>query len=230
MTLCKGYRCCVMADVDLVIFDWDGTLMDSLAHIVASVMAAADVLQVPRPTEAAARDIIGLGLPEALRTLFPGLTEQDRHTLRQHYADHFIAGHEQQSQPYEGAQALLEDLQQAGAVLAVATGKSRLGLDRVLAHTGWHPHFAATRCADETASKPDPLMLRELLAELRVPVHRAVMVGDTVYDLAMAEALGMASVGVTYGVHDAQRLQQHSPWALCHDMQSLQQVLASVVR
>lgn len=219
-----------MARAELIIFDWDGTLMDSLAHIVASVMAAARVLGVPEPTETAARDIIGLGLPEALRILFPQITEADRVKLKQHYAQHFIAGHEQRSRPYAGAEQVLQSLRAQGGRLAVATGKSRLGLDRVLDHTGWHDYFEATRCADETASKPDPQMLLELLHELNVPVASAVMVGDTTYDMAMAEAIGMPRVGVTYGVHDEQRLQQHKPMALCHDTRSLQEVLLSLTR
>ncbi|PQA50889.1 HAD-IA family hydrolase, partial [Amnimonas aquatica] len=111
---------------------------------------------------------------------------------------------------------------------AVATGKARPGLDRVMAQTGWGALFAATRCADETASKPDPRMLLELLEELRVPARRAVMVGDTTYDLAMAAAIGMPSVGVTYGVHAPERLLQHGPLALCDDIDALAARLASL--
>ena len=111
--------------------------------------------------------------------------------------------------------------------MAVATGKSRRGLDRVLNKTGWSDYFAATRCADETASKPNPKMLHELLNELKVPVERALMVGDTTYDLAMAEAIGMASVGVTYGVHSPERLLQHRPRALCADALSLREFLVA---
>lgn len=217
-----------MADVELVIFDWDGTLMDSVAQIVRSVKAAAHDLQVPEPSDAAARDIIGLGLPEAMRVLFPQVPEADRLALRQRYAHHFVAGTGGRSQPFAGAEALLESLRGQGRTLAVATGKTRIGLDRVLGDTGWSPYFAATRCADETASKPDPLMLRELLQELGVPVNRAVMIGDTTYDLAMAEAIGMASIGVTYGVHAPERLLVHRPLALCDSVDALAARLASL--
>ena len=216
------------ARFDLVIFDWDGTLMDSLAQIVRSVKLAAIDLGVPEPTDAAARDIIGLGLPEAMRILFPQVPEAEREALRQRYAHHFVAGVGGHSQPYDGAEALLQQLQGQGRQLAVATGKSRLGLDRVLAQTGWGGYFSATRCADETASKPNPLMLKELLQELRVPLERAVMIGDTHYDLEMAQRLGMASIGVTYGVHSAERLLQHAPIALCQDMSELAATLAAL--
>jgi phosphoglycolate phosphatase len=213
---------------DLVIFDWDGTLMDSLAQIVRSVKLAALDLGVPEPSDAAARDIIGLGLPEAMQVLFPQVPEVEREALRHRYAHHFVAGVGGHSQPYAGAEALLRQLSGAGRQLAVATGKSRAGLNRVLAHTGWSSYFSATRCADETASKPNPLMLKELLLELRVPLERAVMIGDTHYDLEMAQRLGMASIGVSYGVHSAERLAEHAPIAICQDMSELASMLAAL--
>jgi len=213
---------------DLVIFDWDGTLMDSLAQIVRSVKLAALDLGVPEPSDAAARDIIGLGLPEAMQVLFPQVPEVEREALRHRYAHHFVAGVGGHSQPYAGAEALLQQLSGAGRQLAVATGKSRAGLNRVLAHTGWSSYFSATRCADETASKPNPLMLRELLLELRVPLERAVMIGDTHYDLEMAQRLGMPSIGVSYGVHSAERLAEHAPIAICQDMSELASTLAAL--
>lgn len=213
---------------DLVIFDWDGTLMDSLAQIVRSVKLAALDLGVPEPSDAAARDIIGLGLPEAMQVLFPQVPEVEREALRHRYAHHFVAGVGGHSQPYAGAEALLQQLSGAGRQLAVATGKSRAGLNRVLAHTGWSSYFSATRCADETASKPNPLMLRELLLELRVPLERAVMIGDTYYDLEMAQRLGMPSIGVSYGVHSAERLAEHAPIAICQDMSELASTLAAL--
>lgn len=217
-----------MAEFDLVIFDWDGTLMDSVAQIVSSVKAAAQDLGVPEPSDEAARDIIGLGLPEAMRVLFPQVPEEDRLALRQRYAHHFVGGTGGQSRPFAGAEDLLRELDGQGRQLAVATGKTRIGLDRMLGVTGWGGYFAATRCADETASKPDPRMLRELLRELGVPVTRAIMIGDTTYDLAMAEALGMASIGVTYGVHDSERLLRHQPLALCDSVDALAARLASL--
>ncbi len=225
MILNKAWRCCAVAKFDLVIFDWDGTLIDSIEQIVRSIEIAAADLGVPSPSAEAARDIIGLGLPEAMRVLFPQVTEADRDSLRERYAHHFVGTVAHEVTPYSGIEPLLQDLHESPVALAVATGKSRRGLDRVLAKTGWADYFSATRCADETASKPDPRMLEELLTELQVPVERALMVGDTVYDLAMAEAIGMASVGVTYGVHSPQRLLQHNPRALCADALSLREFL-----
>lgn len=227
-TSSPAWRFCAVAEFDLVIFDWDGTLMDSVAQIVRSVKAAAHDLGVPEPSDEAARDIIGLGLPEAMRVLFPQVPEADRLALRQRYAHHFVGGTGGQSQPFGGAEDLLRQLQGEGRRLAVATGKTRIGLDRMLGVTGWQGYFAATRCADETASKPDPLMLRELLRELDMPVARAVMIGDTTYDLEMAAALGMASIGVTYGVHAPERLLAHRPLALCDSVDALAARLASL--
>nr|WP_116207932.1 HAD-IA family hydrolase [Paraperlucidibaca baekdonensis] len=225
----KVWRCCVVAKFDLVIFDWDGTLMDSVAQIVRSIQAAAGVLGVDAPSDEAAKDIIGLGLPEAMRVLFPSVTEAAREALRQHYANHFVSHSQGQTTPFAGAEAMLEQLKAGAVQLAVATGKSRKGLDRVLADTGWRHYFAATRCADETRSKPDPRMLKELLSELNVPVQRALMVGDTTYDLGMAEALGMASVGVTYGVHSAERLLKHQPLTLCDSVPALAKFLQHTI-
>lgn len=216
-----------MAKFDLVIFDWDGTLIDSIDQIVRSIHIAASDLGVASPSAEAARDIIGLGLPEAMRILFPQVTESDRDALRERYAHHFVGAVAQEVTPYQGIAALLADLHDSPTTLAVATGKSRRGLDRVLTKTGWTDYFSATRCADETASKPNPKMLHELLNELQVPVERALMVGDTTYDLAMAEAIGMASVGVTYGVHSPERLLQHRPRALCTDALSLREFLVA---
>lgn len=195
--------------------------MDSVAQIVRSIQAAAHDLGVEAPSEAAAKDIIGLGLPEAMRVLFPTVSEAARDALRQQYATHFVASSRGQTTPFAGAEAMLQNLRAQGVSLAVATGKSRKGLDHVLSDTGWGHYFVATRCADETLSKPHPRMLNELLGELNVPVQRAIMVGDTTYDLAMAEAIGMVSVGVTYGVHSAERLLAHRPLALCHSLPEL---------
>ncbi len=218
-----------MDKFDLVIFDWDGTLIDSIDQIVRSIHIAATDLGVPSPSAEAARDIIGLGLPEAMRVLFPQVTESDRDALRERYAHHFVGAVAQEVTPYQGIASLLADLHDSSTTMAVATGKSRRGLDRVLNKTGWTSYFAATRCADETASKPNPKMLHELLTELKVPVKRALMIGDTTYDLAMAEAIGMASVGVTYGVHSPERLLQHRPRALCADALSLREFLMAHV-
>mgnify|MGYP003402759770 FL=1 len=228
-TLKKVWRCCAVPKFDLVIFDWDGTVMDSVAQIVSSIQSAARDLSIDEPSEAAAKDIIGLGLPEAMRVLFPTVSEVAREALRQQYATHFVANSDRQTKPFAGAEAMLQGLRAQELTLAVATGKSRKGLDRVLADTGLAHYFKATRCADETLSKPDPRMLNELLSELNVPVQRAIMIGDTTYDLAMAESIGMASVGVTYGVHSAERLLAHQPLMLCHSLPELATYLQQTI-
>jgi len=209
----------------LAIFDWDGTLMDSIAHIVDSMQQAAVSLGEVVPSVDAVRNIIGLGLPEAIIILFPTLDAARRELVRQQYAHHFIAGSPDKIQLFDGVVALLEQLRDEGVLLAVATGKSRLGLNRVLEQTQLGDYFVATRCADETASKPHPLMLQELLAHTNIAAHEAVMIGDTSYDLEMAQQLNMPRIGVTYGVHSVDILQSYQPLAIVNDVYQLQQYL-----
>ncbi len=214
-----------MAKYALVIFDWDGTLVDSLATIVHSIQEAAAVLGVPSPSDHAARQVIGLGLPEALSTLFPQITVADRQRLQAHYASHFVAHTPQPLAPFPGIEGLLDDLATAGFELAVATGKSRRGLDRVLGQSGWLPRFTATRCADETRSKPHPQMLHELLSETGYAPDRALMIGDTHFDLAMAQAASVPAVGVTWGAHAPELLSACGPRRLCDDVSSLREAI-----
>ena len=196
----------------LVIFDWDGTLMDSAARIVSCMQAAARDAGWGEPSEAAVRDIIGLGLPEAIARLCPGIDPGRAELLRSRYAFHFVEGDATPMHFFPGVEAGLARLHgNAGQRLAVATGKSRRGLDRVFRESGSGRWFHASRTADETLSKPHPRMLEELLAELGVDVGEAVMVGDTEYDLEMARALGMDRVAVTYGVHAPERLAVSRP-------------------
>lgn len=210
-----------MPDRRLFIFDWDGTLMDSERQIVHCMQAAAEDLNVVIPAYEAVRGIIGLGLPEAIHRLFPREDAERRETIRQAYARHFLGGTGGGSDLFPHARELLEDLRGAGHLLAIATGKSRLGLDRVLGYTGLAAAFHATRCADETASKPDPLMLHELLQELGQPVETAVMIGDTTFDLEMAARAGMRSVGLAHGVHAEEELARHAPVAIVPDLVAL---------
>jgi len=196
----------------LVIFDWDGTLMDSAARIVACMQAAARELQWPVPSDAAVRDIIGLGLPEAVATLFPGVTLRGQDRLREVYGHQFRVA-DRIPTPFfpdvvEGIERLRRD---PACRLAVATGKSRRGLDRVFGHESCGNWFVASRTADLTRSKPHPQMLEELLIECGVTTEEAVMIGDTEYDLEMARAIGMDRVAVTYGVHERERLLRSEP-------------------
>ncbi len=196
----------------LFIFDWDGTLIDSADKIVGAMQASATELKLPPRSVLEVRNIIGLGLPEAILHLYPDLSEDALTAMRGAYATHFINADERlPCQLFPGVLKTLATLRERGCRLAVATGKNRRGLTRVLGGLGMSNYFDATRCADETRSKPHPLMLQELLEELSVPVEAAVMVGDTEYDLAMASAAGMRRIGVSYGAHAVERLWSHQP-------------------
>ncbi|HSH56537.1 MAG TPA: HAD-IA family hydrolase [Halomonas sp.] len=196
----------------LVIFDWDGTLMDSAARIVACMQAASQEAGWGYLEEGAIRNIIGLGLPEAIATLCPGIDPERAELLRSRYAWHFVEGNDTPMSFFPDVRSGLSELHvRPGQRLAVATGKSRRGLDRVFHESDSGHWFHASRTADETRSKPHPLMLEQLLAELAVPVTEAVMVGDTEYDLEMARAIGMDRVAVTWGVHAPARLASSRP-------------------
>lgn len=200
----------------LLIFDWDGTLSDSTAKIVRCVQAAAKDFNVPMQTDDAVKDIIGLSLTEAFRVLYPALSESDRGALSDRYSDIFIAADQSPSAFYRGVEESLAVLRASGFRLAIATGKSRKGLDRVLGNLGWSTFFDATRCADESASKPAPLMLTQLLDYFGATSDQAVMVGDTEYDMAMARSAMMPRIAVSYGAHHIDRLRPYAP-VLCLD-------------
>ena len=213
-------------NIELVIFDWDGTLFDSVGQIVASLQYAAQQFEQPL-TDDAAKSIIGLGLPEVMQILFPQVPDLQQDIL-QCYADHYVANSKGDAW-FSGVAELLADLKQQGIKLAVATGKSRKGLDRVLSQTNSHQIFDITRAASETKSKPDPLMLQEILAELDVAVECAIMVGDTSYDLEMAENLNMPRIGVSYGVHSIETMQQYQPLTIAHNVQDLHAYLQTIL-
>ncbi len=213
--------------IELIIFDWDGTLFDSVGQIVASLQYAAQLFEQPL-TDDAAKSIIGLGLPEVMQILFPQVPHLQQDIL-QCYADHYVANSKGDAW-FQGVAELLADLKQQGIKLAVATGKSRKGLDRVLSQTDSHDLFDITRAASETKSKPHPLMLEEILAEMQVSVERALMVGDTSYDLEMAQNLNMPRIGVSYGVHSIDTLQQYQPLAIVHNVQELHVYLKQVLQ
>lgn len=193
----------------LFVFDWDGTILDSAGKIVRSMQMAADELELPAISENEVRNIIGLGLPEAVQALFPCITGSRSAALRESYAAHYRSADQVPCQFFPGVEASLDRLKNDGHRLAVATGKSRHGLDRVLENVGMDGYFHATRCADETASKPHPRMLLELMKELDAEPEATVMIGDTEFDMEMAVNAGVRRVGVRYGVHDADRLQRH---------------------
>jgi phosphoglycolate phosphatase len=201
----------VRRDYELLIFDWDGTLSDSIGRIVEAMRAAADLAGRPVRDDLAIKGIIGLGLPEAIRTLYPDITANDLIDFRQHYADSYMAMDVEPSRLFDGVRESLEAFRAEGYRMAVATGKARRGLDRVLKAHGWMEYFDATRAADETASKPDPLMLNEILQHCGVAPEKALMVGDASFDLLMARNAGMDSVAVGYGAQALDSLLQFEP-------------------
>jgi phosphoglycolate phosphatase len=199
---------------DLLIFDWDGTLMDSAGVISACIQAACADMGQPIPSREEASHVIGLGLREALAHVCPDLPETDYPLLAEHYRRHFFR-QDHEIPLFEGARVLIEELHAAGFQLAVATGKARRGLNRAFSHTGLEPYFHASRTADETFSKPHPAMIEELLEELRVAPERALMIGDTSHDLDMARNAGVSSLAAGYGAHPAEGLSEHGALAVC---------------
>jgi phosphoglycolate phosphatase len=205
----------------LVIFDWDGTLIDSQAHILSCMHHAFADQGLAVPDDDHIRHIIGLSLERAIATLSPELSAQQVHSVGMSYREHFFADPEYNSAPFEGAVDVVRDLHASGYYLAVATGKGRRGLDIALERTGLGHFFHITRCADETRSKPDPMMLDEILTDLDLAVDQAIMVGDTSYDMEMAGNIKMDSVAVTYGMHDKQQLAGSNP---THFIDTIQQL------
>lgn len=209
-----------MRRYDLVVFDWDGTLMDSADAIVGAIQAAASDMGLPSLPSGTIRQVIGLGLKEAVQTLY---SEQDMTFCQQlaeryrYYFKRVVA----QVPLFPSALSCLDALRDRQYLLAVATGKSRRGLDEVLQQTALHSYFHATRCADESISKPDPAMLLQILQTLGVSPERALMVGDTEFDLLMASRAGVDSVAVSYGAHAVNALQQHDPVAIIDDLNTL---------
>jgi phosphoglycolate phosphatase len=205
---------------DLIAFDWDGTLFDSTACIALSIQAAARELGLPEPPLERARHVIGLGLEAALAHAVPELPRARYRELGDAYRSHYFATAHQVTL-FDGIPALLQQLKSRGHRLAVATGKSRRGLDEALNQVGLAALFDATRTADETAGKPHPQMLLELMDELDTPPERTLMVGDTTHDLQLAANAGCAALAVGFGAHPAEQLLELQPLALLHDVPSL---------
>ena len=208
----------------LIVFDWDGTLIDSAAAIAICIQEAARELGLPVPTREAASHVIGLGLADSLRHAVPTLAPDGYQQFVECYRKHFM-GCEDSMQLFPGVPELLGDLRQRGHRLAIATGKSRRGLDRALATTGLGPYFHATRCADEGHAKPHPGMLLGLMEQLGVAGNRTLMVGDTTHDMEMARAAGVPRLGVAYGAHAKESLLSYEPVACVDDFESLRQWL-----
>jgi len=209
---------------DLIVFDWDGTLMDSTATIVKCIQSAAKDLGLSVPSDAAAAHVIGLGLSEAMQAAMPNIDPALYPRMIERYRYHFLTK-DHELVLFQGARAMLEELSQLGYFLAVATGKSRVGLNRALNAAGLLSMFDATRCADETFSKPHPAMLQELTRELGQDMRRTVMIGDTTHDLLMANNAGAAGIAVEYGAHPVQQLQACRPVFTARNVPELHQWL-----
>ncbi|HHX34211.1 MAG TPA: HAD-IA family hydrolase [Gammaproteobacteria bacterium] len=201
-----------MDKLSVLIFDWDGTLVDSLMRIIEAMHMASDNCGVPRCTDDEVRAIIGLAMPQAYDVLYPDADDAElKQRFIRNYSDQYILLEEQPSAFYPGVMDALEAYRSAGYQLAVATGKSRRGLHRVLSGHGMVDYFEITRCADETRSKPDPLMLHEILKHCSATPEQAIMVGDSPFDLRMAHNANMSSVAVSYGAQPLSVLELESP-------------------
>lgn len=206
---------------ELIVFDWDGTLMNSEGRIVACMQMAAREVGLPVPGPREAGDVIGLGLAEAVRRLFGPIHDSQVDDVVVAYRTHWLGDEVVQAKMFDGAERVVASLHDAGFLLAVATGKSRTGLDRSLEESKLSHFFHATRCADETFSKPHPQMLQEILTDLDTAPADALVVGDTEYDVQMANNAGVAAVGISHGVHSSDRLLEQGARACFDDLPSL---------
>ena len=215
-----------MKQYQLIVFDWDGTVMDSVGKIVQCMQIAARQCDLPVPSAAEVGNIIGISLHPAIKILFNLSQDPVVDTVVEAYKAAYLEQDVTPCPMFDGAVEMLNALHQQGYTLAVATGKARRGLDRAWRHTATGQFFTASRTACEAQSKPSSDMLEQLLQETGINVTEAVMIGDTVYDMQMAEQIGMDRIGVTYGVHDAARLQRHSPVHIADSIGQLHQFLA----
>jgi len=205
---------------DLIVFDWDGTLFDSTALIVRCIQGACRDLGVAVPSDAAAAYVIGLGLQDALRHAVPDLPGERYPELGQRYRHHYFARQHELSM-FPGTLEMLQTLKARHHWLAVATGKGRRGLDEALAHAQLRGLFDGTRTADETASKPDPRMLNELMREFGAAPERTLMIGDTTHDLQLAVNAGTPRVAVSYGAHEHEAFADFAPLTIAHSTREL---------
>ncbi len=209
-----------MTELELIVFDWDGTIMDSTAAISLSICAAAADLGLRVPSQREAADVIGLSMRDALARVVPDLTADKVAEFNDRYRVHYMAS-DPELLPFNGIPELLEELAASPVMVAVATGKSRGGLIRVLDALDWHRYFLSTRCGDDRYPKPHPWMLEDLIAELGVAHTGTVMVGDTTHDLGMARAAGVSAIGVTYGAQSRASLATEPHLTLVDDVAGL---------
>jgi phosphoglycolate phosphatase len=210
---------------DLVIFDWDGTLMDSTQRIISSMQNSAASLLLEIPTASQIKSTIGLSMQKVVSELFPDASPAVHNKVRDFYREEYINGNDTPTELFSSVVGLLEQLEMHSVLLSVATGKGRQGLKRVLDSVGWSNKFEHSICGDEAESKPNPEMLLQLLKQTGVKNHRALMVGDSIHDIAMAEAAGVDAVGVTTGANSRAELEVHKPIAIFDDIAHLSKVV-----
>jgi len=216
-----------MNQYQLIVFDWDGTLMDSTGHIVNCMQQAITNLALPPLTESAINHIIGLGLNEAAHALYPDISSNTINDLANEYRSVWLQS-SQATPLFDNADNLIKKLNEQDYFLAVATGKSRKGLDKVLTSTQLGPLFHATRCADECHSKPHPQMIEELMDYLGISPKNTLMIGDTEYDLQMAHNAGADSLAISHGAHGVETLQACKPRAIVENLHQVEQWLKNV--
>jgi phosphoglycolate phosphatase len=214
----------------LLVFDWDGTLMDSAANIIECVRGAARDLDLDIPSDDAIRNIIGLGLKEAVTEIFPGSDDEQVRQVVERYRVHFLDHRRPPSELFPGAEETLRQVADMGFLMAVATGKGRAGLDKVFAYTGLGELFHASRCADDGHSKPHPDMLLQIMDELGTQGHETLMIGDTEYDMQMARSAKAHRLGVSYGSHTRERLMESEPLGCLDDIRELPLWLEDLAR
>lgn len=205
----------------LIVFDWDGTLMDSEARIVDCMQRALGDLGIPPEPPEHIRNIIGLGLLEAIRRLLPDIDHSTQAAIKDAYRRHYLGADGSPTPMFPGADRVVRELEQADFLLAVATGKGRSGLDKAMRESGIGDCFHATRCADETFSKPHPQMLEELMDQLGVMPEQTLMIGDTEYDMQLAKNARAHALAVSYGVHGRDRLLAQTPLDCVDDVREI---------
>ncbi|NVK87777.1 MAG: HAD-IA family hydrolase [Gammaproteobacteria bacterium] len=210
-----------------IIFDWDGTLMDSTPRIVAAMQATARSLELTVPEDDAVKHIIGLSLPRAYQDLFPGAPSEHYESFFNEYRFQYLEGCAVPSPMFEGAEQVLHSCINQGYNLAIATGKARIGLDRVLQESALAHYFVDSICADEAEGKPHPDMLLQLLQRNNWLAEQCIMVGDTAHDIKMAQAAGITAIGVSYGAHTLENIVAHEPDSILHDIRELTDYLAN---
>jgi len=205
---------------ELIVFDWDGTLMDSTSVIAAALQLSALDLGLPPVSAFMAKHVIGLGLKDTLNLTMPSLPIERYPEVSDRYRHHFLAN-SQSLELFTGIRELIEALQAKRHLLAIATGKARNGLNQAMSDCALTEYFNASRCADECFSKPHPQMLEELMDELGVAAETTLMIGDTSHDLQMARNAGVRAVAVSYGAHERDALEAESPLACCDSVEAL---------